>query len=1042
MASTAKTQVSLNNQITVLPSNIYEDIEIADCFYEALIKYVPEGQLNKESAVRTLLSTPLFIQIEDFKSKQFYKTKKLYIPGHNFVLDQNNNNKFLYGPQNVEYKICIIGKFPGEDELRSLKNFVGASGKLLQDLILSNFPKNYLYSNFIYLTNLYKINLADQEPISVKYFHIFKHILLAELRLVRPKFILILGHDALKFFVGRAKFADYYQRPFEYNIKYADDSTYKTTVYSIKHPAHFLRNPDLLPEIYNSFKAFSLLCLSKKQIKEPTYSVNDESSIELLEKEIEEAKKNNSIVELTLDCEWHSKWYNKSSFFLRYIQFGLVINNELKIFILDLISKPEYLQKFVQILKCKENQQYIRLIGHNITADILALCSASNLEPKEFYNLLIPPGLSELLVILLQREKNYQDLFYKKLNEVANKTRKYGVFDTMLAAHVIDETSSVDLKSLSQFYLQLPAYDTELKDYIKKTKKIGEEEEGYGYVAEEILLPYAAWDIKATYELYKLFNNTLLDSDKNNNSCRIPFYLSLCPLYPYLEAQFYGVQLDMNIFNKLYDLFKTKADSLLNEIRKEINWPTFTGKGYQRQEFVYGYRSDMTHTRVSPEDARLLYFPCLISTEETEQLLEETTETEELNDFETDKELLNSITNTKTAYSTNQAILSILIQKYQSNPIYADKVKLLQKFKNWCFLTSILERVITFKESAGLLKYKNIVNGNYFLHPTFLNILKTGRTCIFKPNLQNLSKKREDDYKTIFGSEYVYPIRSIVTAKKGYKLVEADLVAAELMILAIVSQDKNLYELCVRSFLPKDHPNYLDVHSFLALKIIGRTDLEPKKEVLEQHGLISLRNAVKTAIYGLVYGQTAQKFHAVSQVNALPIRTIKEAEDFIQKIEDQFPKLMSFIKNKVPDFIKNNFYIYNCFNRFRRFSYISPKTFDDNQIYKKLMAKNIREGVNFIPQSIVAEIISMTCAFLQHIKQLNQSELDFRLVLQLHDALLYEVKEEKVEDFILLLKEIMENIPIMSDYINNTSPIKKYGTLKASIEIFDLWGYK
>jgi DNA polymerase-1 len=500
------------------------------------------------------------------------------------------------------------------------------------------------------------------------------------------------------------------------------------------------------------------------------------------------------------------------------------------------------------------------------------------------------------------------------------------------------------------------------------------------------------------------------------------------------------------VFTQLHQQFKSKAEQVLNEIREAINWSDFSGKGYHRTEFVYGYRPGMKQSRVSPETARLLCFPPLIDPEQHQQQYTDSIPIssdnidypEEIEDYRDEEEILTFLaTKTKTPYPTNQLALSLLMQKYAGNPQYYRKIELLNKFRHFCLLTSMLERVLSIKPTTGLLKYKRVdEKGNIYLHPTFLNILKTGRTCIIRPNLQNLSKKREEDYSTIFGDDYKHPVRSIVQSRPGYCLVEMDLVAAELVILAIVSGDEHLYSLCMRSMLPKDNPDYLDIHSYIALKILRRDDIKPTKDELESHGLIHYRTLAKTAIYGLVYGQTAENFFIVSRVNGLPLKSIKEAEEFIYKLEEQFPKLIRFIKNIVPRFIYQNFYSYNCFGRLRRFSKISENTFGDRALFKKLMGKNIREGVNFIPQSIVADIISLTAASIQNIKQLYN--LDFRLVLQLHDALLYEVKDEDVEKFIPVVENIVKNIKIKANYMENGIG---YGALKPEIKIYpNNWG--
>lgn len=1036
-----------------ISTSLISDLHVHETVEQSIYKFLrakyaseyAEGEdfkLFKEQLFEICLKQPFYIPMHIHTGSGTRPTvikPKLYLPGHDL-----KDNKH-YGPRKHRYDVVVIGKMPAEEEIKQLRNFVGPSGDLLRSWINKHLPQ----VENIYVTNICKVFLPEVTTLTKDYLILFQDILTLELRLTKPKFILALGADAFKVFrtSKTGRFSDWEAKFLQYTIDLPNKDPHQCLIYCMKHPVNAIRNPDLVGNLEQTFVKFANYVKENLKKIETEFQTQRPPSFEIIkdftkvEQEFAKARKHfQSKVPVVLDCEWHGQWFEKD-FFMRYIQIGIPSSNDdLKIFILDCVANRDLVIQFIDFLI--KNKSAIRLIGHSIVADMVALCGASGKKPYQFYEILVPPKLDKLSVALFN---NKPEGFMKELQKAAATTKTDGVFDTMLAAHALNESMQVNLKFLSSVYLNFPQYDYQLQQYIQSSKmSISEEEKaGFGFVPEEILAPYAAWDIQATYYLYKKFNEELLEKDSYGNWCRLPFYISSLTIFPYLEAQYYGIHIDSYILKVLHQTFEEKASEILNEIRSEINWPEFSGKGLDRREFVYGFRPDMK-VRRSPPAAQLLNLEPL---GEVSNFLDDIEDTDEDTKFENKKSSFNlsSISNSKTPYVTNQQALAILFRKNQDHP----RVHLLSKFRDWCLLNGSLERVLREDIKAGLLKYAQIENiqgrTTYTLHPTYLPILKTGRSCSIKPNLQNLSKKREDDYKRILKDKYIYPTRTIVRARNGFSLLEFDFISAELMVLAIVSGDEKLEDLCRRSLLPKDHPDYLDIHSFLALKLIKRTDLPPVKEKLIENNLGWLRDAIKTAIYGLVYGQTAQKFYIQCQINGIPISSQEEAERFIQFIENEFPVLMKFIKESCHDVILNHGYIFNPFGRFRRFSVPPKSTFKDYKTYDKTISTILREGVNFIPQSTVADLISLSMGLITYVFRefINYSKTykfneGLRLLIQIHDALLYEVEYELADKIELIVKKIMSSLPVQKNFISNSQPA--FGYLGAESHRYNNWG--
>jgi DNA polymerase-1 len=318
---------------------------------------------------------------------------------------------------------------------------------------------------------------------------------------------------------------------------------------------------------------------------------------------------------------------------------------------------------------------------------------------------------------------------------------------------------------------------------------------------------------------------------------------------------------------------------------------------------------------------------------------------------------------TKTGYSTNEQVLQKLKDEHE---IVAKILEYREAFKlQSTYIEPLLE--IANKEEDNRVHTSFIQTGT-----------ATGRLSSKNPNLQNIPVKNEAGRK----------IREAFVAADGYKLLSIDYSQIELRLLAHFSKDKAL----VDAF-----NNNEDIHLRTAIGIFG------EEEALEN------RHIAKSINFGLLYGMGSKKLG-----ETLGIST-KEAKGYIEKYFASFTNIKGFIEASQKD-VEEKGYIKTLLGRKRKFDFASATPM--------LKAAYLREGVNAIFQGSAADLIKMAMVQL-HKKYQNNSEI--KMLLQIHDELIFEIKEEKIQEYKEEILEVMENIYTLEV------------PLKAGVSIGDNW---
>lgn len=271
---------------------------------------------------------------------------------------------------------------------------------------------------------------------------------------------------------------------------------------------------------------------------------------------------------------------------------------------------------------------------------------------------------------------------------------------------------------------------------------------------------------------------------------------------------------------------------------------------------------------------------------------------------------------------------------------------------------------------------------------SFIVIRRNGKVAV-----TGNSKRRETDYQNILGDKYQAPLRSIFVAFPGCVLIEADYSGAELYGVAIMSGCKLMIEHCQRGLLPEDHPDYYDIHSSIAVNTF-KLDCEPSKKGLKSIGKQSLRIAAKTVVFGLMYGRGAVAIARAAKEEKVNI-TVDEAECIITAFYAMYPEVKLYMES-CQGRVEIQRFICNCFGRYRRFQSTTERS---------VLSENKRAAMNYPIQSLVADAVSRALDYLYHYReQFSPDELDYRIILQIHDAVLLEVPikfAERVYDEVL-----------------------------------------
>ncbi len=255
-----------------------------------------------------------------------------------------------------------------------------------------------------------------------------------------------------------------------------------------------------------------------------------------------------------------------------------------------------------------------------------------------------------------------------------------------------------------------------------------------------------------------------------------------------------------------------------------------------------------------------------------------------------------------------------------------------------------------------------LIDKNNRVHTTYSNTyVITGRLSSSNPNLQNIPIRTEDGEK----------IRKTFIAKSGYSFIGADYSQVELRILAEYANVKKLIE---------NFKNGLDIHTETAKKVFNTNEITPE-----------MRRVAKAINFSIVYGTSS--YGLAKRLDTSNFA----AKNYMNNYFDMYPEVKDYME-KTKEFAKQNGYIKTMFNRICYIDLNGSKN-QQKQFLERL-------AINAPIQGTGADIIKIAMIRLtERIKY-----FDAKIILQVHDELLIEVKNEDVEEVSKIVRNVMENI--------------------------------
>ena len=259
------------------------------------------------------------------------------------------------------------------------------------------------------------------------------------------------------------------------------------------------------------------------------------------------------------------------------------------------------------------------------------------------------------------------------------------------------------------------------------------------------------------------------------------------------------------------------------------------------------------------------------------------------------------------------------------------------------------------------------------IHSSFaMATTSTGRLASSDPNLQNIPIRSDDGRM----------IRKAFIPEKGNVLISSDYSQIELRLIAHIADEKNL----INAFLDE-----IDIHSSTASEVfnIPLNDMTP-----------DIRRNAKAINFGIIYGISA--FGLAKQLNIS--RT--EASEFIKAYFKKYPSIRGYM-DETKKFANENGFVKTLLGRKCLVEEINSK----NAATRSFME---RAAINAPIQGSAADIIKRAMIILGNNKKL--AKLETKMLLQVHDELIFETKKENCEESMRIIKKEMEsaNLPILN----------------------------
>lgn len=283
----------------------------------------------------------------------------------------------------------------------------------------------------------------------------------------------------------------------------------------------------------------------------------------------------------------------------------------------------------------------------------------------------------------------------------------------------------------------------------------------------------------------------------------------------------------------------------------------------------------------------------------------------------------------------------------------------------------IVSKILEYRKYAKLYStyaegLKHYIKKDHKIHTIFSQtITATGRLSSYDPNLQNISI-RDDESKEI---------RKAFKASEGNLILSCDYSQIELRVLASLAKETKMIEAFNEG---------IDIHSKTAMDVFGYKEDEISPLI---------RRQAKAINFGVVYG--ISDFGLANQADL----SFKEAKDFIDNYFKTYPNIKKYLDEQI-EFCEKNGYVKTMLNRRRYIDEIKSSKWNLREFGK-------RAAMNSTIQGSAADLIKI--AMIKVHNEIKKRNLKSKLVLQVHDELIFDVLKDEKEEMISLVKDCMIN---------------------------------
>lgn len=765
----------------------------------------------------------------------------------------------LIGVGPVPAKVMVIGEAPGFREDEISRPFSGRSGGLL-DEVLGRYGLN---REEMFITNVAKCRPEDNRTPTRTELKACRHYLDSEIEAVQPEFILLLGNSALSL-LRKSGIMKHRGSVFKYG-----DAQVLATV----HPAAVLRNPRNRGLFETDVNTFSRMVRGIKGTGHTrTYLVKDKRSLAAMCKAILKSEA------IAYDLETNG--FEEKAEDAKIVTLGVAVKPGL-VFVVP-IMHPE--------APWKDPMRVLKIVGN-----ALVYTNAKRIA----------------------HNAKFDDRW---LNQFGVPVK--ADFDTMIAAHVLDENRPKSLKVLSPMILGTDPWAIDMSGGAAMTENLAR------------LATYNGKDCDYTLQLYYHFRDEL-KREGNERSARLFAKLLMPASRALTDIERTGMWID----EERLALRRIEVQGLLHDINEKLTE-------------VMGFAANWNSTRVISELLfNKLNLPILETTE-------------------------------KGAPSTRESVLLRLRHDHEA-------VNLILEWRKWSKYDS------TYLSRWRDIEINSRIHPNYKITGTVTGRLSSGKE---EGNTRGKGLNVQQVPRDLL-------IRSIIGAPEGWKFIEADFSQVELRIVAHYAQDPTM----IRIFNTDG-----DIHLTTAMQITGKPADKIEKEE---------RKKAKGVNFGFVFGMGANKFVEYARDSYDVVVTDAEAKAYRGRFFDTFSRLQPWHERQRRLALQYK-RVQSAIGRVRHLPDIDSQD-------KDVREESQRQAINSPVQSLASDMMLMSLVTLH--AQMPVSEA--RIVGTVHDSILFEVRDDKVDGWVKVIRDTMEHLPLKQKFgVSLSVPIR------VDIKVGQHWG--